>query len=217
MKMITHDDVAEQLPVVADDRVLEAVDQPMAVPIVGDDLLPGIAPRHHVRDGTRKLNPKSPWPGVRLKLGIMDRQAENKLLSLTPRSRPEPQGLVLLGREHGVEEDAAEGHLGPPLVAEGVSDGDPDDPAGDQVGQDQRGQDEAQVVPLPDRRVEHGVGGVVMPRGRQLGGEPDFAEGARPLTDDPPGEQCLEGGEDAGMEAVAERLYQGGERGDKLG
>src|SRR5512135_2307694 len=43
----------------------------------------------------------------------------------------EAQGLVPLGREHGVEEDAAEGDLGPALVAERVIDDDPDDPAGD--------------------------------------------------------------------------------------
>src|SRR5512135_1151169 len=128
----------------------------------------------------------------------------------------EPKGLVLLGREHGVEEDAAEGDLGPPRVAEGVIDDDPDDPARDEVGQDQRGRDEAQVVPLPDRRVEDGVGGVVMPLGRQPGGEPDLADGPGSLADNPAGEEGLEGLEDLGVEAVGARRYQGSERGNKL-
>ena len=110
---------------------------------------------------------------------------------------------MLLRREDGVEEDAAEGDLGPPLVAEGVIDGDPDDAAGDQVGQDQRGQDDAQVVPLPGGGVEDGVGGVVVPLGGQPGGEPDLADGAWPLAGDPAGEQGLEGLEDLGVEAVA--------------
>src|SRR5512135_1456228 len=128
----------------------------------------------------------------------------------------EPQGLVLLGREHGVEEDAAEGDLGPALVAERVIDDDPDDPAGDQVGQDQSGQDDPQVIPLPDRRVEDGVGGVVMPLGRQAGGKPDLADGPWPLAGDPAGQQGLECLEDLRVEAVGERCYQGSEGGDKL-
>ena len=123
---------------------------------------------------------------------------------------------MLLRREDRVEEDAAEGDLGPPLVAEGVIDGDPDDAAGDQVGQDQRGRDEAQVVPLPTGGVEDGVGGVVVPLGRQPGGEPDLGDGPWPLAGDPAGEQGLEGLEDLGVEAVGERRYQGGERRDKL-
>src|SRR5512147_1298092 len=58
----------------------------------------------------------------------------------------------------------------------------PDDPAGDQVGQEQGGQDDAEVIPLPGRRVEDGVGGVVVPLGRPAGGEPDLADGPWPLT-----------------------------------
>jgi hypothetical protein len=46
MNMIAHDDAAEGLPVVADGRLLETVDQPSSVRIIADDLLPGIAPRH---------------------------------------------------------------------------------------------------------------------------------------------------------------------------
>ena len=123
---------------------------------------------------------------------------------------------MLLRREHGVEEDAAEGDLGAALVAEGVVDHDPDHAAGDQVGEDQGGQDDAQVVPLPGGGVEDGVGGVVVPLGGQPGGLPDLADGARAEADDPAGDQGLEGLEDLGAEAIAERLYQGGEAGDKL-
>ena len=59
------------------------------------------------------------------------------------------EDLVPATAENGVEEDAAEGDLGPTLVTEGVVDGHPDDPAGDQMCQDQGGQDDPQVVPLP--------------------------------------------------------------------
>ena len=79
-----------------------------------------------------------------------------------------------------------------------------------------RGQDDAQVVPLPGGGVEDGVGGVVVPLGGQPGGLPDLADGARAEADDPAGDQGLEGLEDLGVEAIAERLYQRGEAGDKL-
>ena len=64
--------------------------------------------------------------------------------------------------------------------------------------------------------MEHGVGGVVVPLGGPAGGLPDLTDGAGSEADDPAGQQRLEGGEDAGMEAVAEWLYQEGERGNKL-
>ena len=128
----------------------------------------------------------------------------------------EAQGLVPLRREDRVEEDAAEGDLGAALVAESVVDDQPHDSARDQVAQDQGGQNDAQVVPLPDGGMEHGIGRVVMPLGGQSGGLPDLADGARPEADDPTGEEGLKRGEDTGVKAVAEGLYQGGERGDKL-
>ena len=121
-----------------------------------------------------------------------------------------------LGREHSIEEDAAEGDLGAALVAECVIDNDPDHPAWDQMTEDQRGQDDAQVIPLPGGGVEDGVGGIVMPPRGPSGGLPDLADGARAEADDPTGEQGLEGGEDAGVEAIAEGLYQDGERRNKL-
>jgi hypothetical protein len=101
-------------------------------------------------------------------------------------------------------------------VAERIVDGDPDDPTGNQMCEDQRGQDDPQVVPLPGGGVEHGVGGVVMTSGGQAGGLPDLADGAWAKADDPTGDERLEGGEDLGMETTAERLYQSGEAGDKL-
>jgi hypothetical protein len=76
--MIAHDDVAEELPVAADDRLLETVDQPTSVGIIADDLLPGVAPRHHVIDGTLKLAPKSPWRVQSSDPRQIDFLAENK-------------------------------------------------------------------------------------------------------------------------------------------
>ncbi len=115
----------------------------------------------------------------------------------------EPQRFVFLGREHGVEEDAAEGDLGAALVAERVIDDDPDHTAGDKRGQDQCGQEDPPVVPLPGGGTEHGVSRIVMPPGGPAGGLPDLADGARAEADDPTGEQGLEGGEDAGVETIA--------------
>src|SRR5206468_3604212 len=88
----------------------------------------------------------------------------------------EAERLVPLGREDGVEEDAAEGHLGAALVAERVVDDDPDDPAGDEMAEDESGQDQAQVVPLPGGGAEDGVGRIVMPSGGPSGGLPDLAD-----------------------------------------
>src|SRR6185312_7287741 len=116
----------------------------------------------------------------------------------------------------GVEEDAAEGDPGAALVAERVVDGHPDHAVGDQVGEDQGGQDDAQVVPLPAGGVEDGIGGVVVPLGGQPGGLPDGADGVWAEADDPSGDQGLKGREDLGVEAIAEGLYQGDEAGDKL-
>jgi len=40
MEVVSHDDVTEQLPAVADDRLLEAVEQPAPVRIIAEDFLP---------------------------------------------------------------------------------------------------------------------------------------------------------------------------------
>ncbi len=52
---------AAQLPAMADDGVLEPVKQPASVRIVADDLLPGVAPRHHVTNGALEFDPQSSW------------------------------------------------------------------------------------------------------------------------------------------------------------
>jgi hypothetical protein len=93
-------------------------------------------------------------------------------------------------------------------VAEGVVDDDPGHAAGDQMSQDQGGQDDPQVVPLPGGGVEDGLGGVVVPPGRQAGGLPDLTDGAWAEADDPASQERLEGGEDLGVEAIAGRHYQ---------
>ena len=54
--MISHDDVTEQLPAVTDDSALEGVYQPASVCIIAHDLLPRVAARHDVIDGTRKFD-----------------------------------------------------------------------------------------------------------------------------------------------------------------
>src|SRR5262249_24485955 len=128
----------------------------------------------------------------------------------------EPQDLAAPRGEDRVAEDAAEGDLGPALVAEGVVDDQPDHAAGDQSGEDERGQDDPQVVPLPGGGVEDGVGGVVVPPGGQPGGLPDIADGVRAGAGDPAGEQGLGGLEDLDGGAVAQRRYQFGQAGDKL-
>jgi hypothetical protein len=50
MKVISHDDVTQQIPPMADDELLGSVDQPASVRIIANDLLAGIPPRHHVID-----------------------------------------------------------------------------------------------------------------------------------------------------------------------
>jgi len=40
MEVVSHDDVTEQLPAVADDRLLEVVEQPTPVRIIAEDFLP---------------------------------------------------------------------------------------------------------------------------------------------------------------------------------
>ena len=61
MEMISHNDITQQLPSMADDRLFEPINQPASVRIIADDFLPGIAPRHHVINGALKFNAKSSW------------------------------------------------------------------------------------------------------------------------------------------------------------
>jgi hypothetical protein len=78
MEMISHHDVTQQLSAIADDRVLEPFDQPASVRIVADDLLPGIAPSHHVINGTLKFDPQSSWHVERLNVPKTGCQAKTK-------------------------------------------------------------------------------------------------------------------------------------------
>ncbi len=64
--MISHNDVTQQLPAMADDGVLEPVKQPASVRIIADDLPPGVAPRHHVINGALEFDPQSSWHVGRL-------------------------------------------------------------------------------------------------------------------------------------------------------
>ena len=59
--MVPHDDVAQQLPAMADHGAFEPVNQPAPVRIVADDLLAGIAPCHHVVNGALEFDPQSSW------------------------------------------------------------------------------------------------------------------------------------------------------------
>jgi hypothetical protein len=84
MEIIAHDDVADQLPALADDRVLEAHDQPTSVRVIADNLLPSVAPSHHVIDRALKFDPQSPWHVQSNDTGETDFQAENQKQSLSP-------------------------------------------------------------------------------------------------------------------------------------
>ncbi len=53
--------VAKQIPAMADDGLLESVDEPASVRIIANDLLAGIPPRHHVIDGALELDSRSSW------------------------------------------------------------------------------------------------------------------------------------------------------------
>jgi hypothetical protein len=54
--------------------------------------------------------------------------------------------------------------------------------------------------------MENGIGGIVMPLGRQTGSLPDLANGVGTDTDDPTRDQNLEGAKDFDPEAVAKRF-----------
>jgi hypothetical protein len=66
MKVVAHHDVTDELPLAADDRLLQSVEQLASIRIIANNPPPGIAPRHHVIDGTLELDPKSPWHAPRL-------------------------------------------------------------------------------------------------------------------------------------------------------
>jgi hypothetical protein len=86
MKVVAHYDVADERPLVSDDRLLQSVEQSASIRIIADNPLAGIAPRHPVIDGTLELNPKPPWHAPSLGAQRADCPAENKKQSLTSRS-----------------------------------------------------------------------------------------------------------------------------------
>jgi hypothetical protein len=59
MKVISHDDVTQQIPPMADDELLGSVDQPASVRIIANVLLAGISPRHHVIDDAIEFDSQS--------------------------------------------------------------------------------------------------------------------------------------------------------------
>jgi hypothetical protein len=75
--MIPHDDGAEQLPAIVYDGSLESVDKPTSVPIVANDLLADITPRHHVIDGPFEFNSQTSWHGGKVRGQETPGQAKN--------------------------------------------------------------------------------------------------------------------------------------------
>jgi hypothetical protein len=118
----------------------------------------------------------------------------------------EAEDLVALAGQHRVEEDAAEGDLGPALVAEGVVDGQPDAGAGGEGAKELDQQDAPQFVPVPDGFAEEAEGGAVAARGGAAGGLPDAGDGAPAQADGPGGGHEAEDTEDLQAEARAEGL-----------
>jgi hypothetical protein len=68
VKVISHDDVTQQIPAMADDGLLWSVDEPASVRFVANDLLAGIPSRHHVIDGAIELDSQSSWHFGRLRV-----------------------------------------------------------------------------------------------------------------------------------------------------
>ncbi len=71
----------------ANKGLLWPVDQPLPIPIIADDLPPGIAPRHHMINGASKFDPKSSRHAGRL--AAVRRLSSRKQKSLTMRNRPD--------------------------------------------------------------------------------------------------------------------------------
>jgi hypothetical protein len=114
----------------------------------------------------------------------------------------EPEGLVLLGGEDGIEEDAPEGDLGPALVAEGVVGDEPEGGAGDQDGEQSDEEDATEVVPIPNSLTEQPESGRVVGDVGAPGGLPDSADGAASQGDNPGSSDLGESGKDLGAEAT---------------
>src|SRR5262249_18465705 len=132
--------------------------------------------------------------------GQLDHQAQGDPVGA------EAQGLVVLGGQHRVEEDAAEGDPGAALVAEGVVGDQPDAGAWDEGSEQLDEEDAADLVPVPGGLAEQAEGLGAVQGGCASGGRPDAAEGAAAQADDPGGDHTAEGGEGLAAEANPQGL-----------
>ena len=60
MEVVREQDEADQLPPGPPDLGPEPIDEVLPVAVVGDDVLAGVAPRHHVVDSPLELHPQLP-------------------------------------------------------------------------------------------------------------------------------------------------------------
>ena len=67
VEMVAHQHEAEQQPTPARDSALQVVEQPAAIIVIMDDVLPGIAPSHDVVDRALEFDPESSWHRVTLR------------------------------------------------------------------------------------------------------------------------------------------------------
>ena len=78
MEMIAQNDERQQFSAELPHRSLQIGEQPVAVLVVVDDLLPGVAPRHDMVDGALIFDPKSSWHAESLGSGALKGQAKTK-------------------------------------------------------------------------------------------------------------------------------------------
>jgi hypothetical protein len=116
---------------------------------------------------------------------------------------PVAEDLAALRGQHGVQEDAAEGDLAAALVAEGVVDDDPDGAEGDEVAQDEKAEDGAELVPVPPGVSEEVIDGGPVAARAERAGLPALGQGARAGADQPGDRDLLEVVEGLGAEAGA--------------
>jgi hypothetical protein len=93
MQMVPHDDVAQQLPAMADHGAFEPVNQSAPVRIVADDLLAGIAPCHHVVNGALEFDSESSWHAASLDIRkpIVNQKQKTKSDTAKPPSEADCQ------------------------------------------------------------------------------------------------------------------------------
>src|SRR5207302_4960531 len=104
----------------------------------------------------------------------------------------EAEDFVLFGAEDGIEEDAAEGHLGPSFVGQGIVDDDPK-PHSRYQSQDTQQQQATDLIPVPDGLAEQAVGSGMVALFRMAGSFPNPADRAPSQTDDPGGDRQTKG------------------------